>query len=138
MAEMVFQMLVRRMGCEDRFTSISRATSREEIGNPIYPPALAELKRHGVPCHAHAATQLKKSDYRQYDLFVCMDDYNLRNTYQIFTEDPQHKVKKLLNYTDRHGNVADPWYTDRFDIAYRDILDGCCALLKHLLENEQQ
>ena len=91
-----------------------------------------ELKKHGISCEGKRAVQLKKSDYNKYDLFVAMDSMNIRNIGRIFGKDPENKVHKLMDYTDRKGDVADPWYSDRFDIAYRDIHDGCAGLLEKL------
>ena len=112
----------------------SSATSTEEIwngiGNPVYPPAKAELAKHGLSCNGKRAVQLEKNDYDKYDIFIGMDSANIRNMLRIFGSDPDGKVRKLMDYTDRGGDVADPWYSDRFDVAYRDILEGCTALLK--------
>ncbi len=136
-AEFVFRNLALEQGKSDRFFVASSATSAEEIrggvGNPVYPPAKAELKKHGLTCDGKRAVQLKKSDYDKFDLFIGMDSANIRNMLSIFGGDPMHKVHKLLDYTDRGGDVADPWYSERFDVAYRDISDGCTALLKVLL-----
>ena len=133
MAEMVMKELVRRERLEDCFEIASCATSTEEIGNPVYPPARAELVRRGIPCERRGARQLTRSDYAAYDLLVCMDDWNVRNTLRITGGDPEGKVHKLLEYAGRSGDVADPWYSDRFDIAYDDILAGCRGLLGALL-----
>ncbi len=132
MAEFIFKKMIKDEGLESEFYVSSSATSTEEIGNPVYPPARAELKRHGIVPDGKRAVQLRASDYDKYDLFVCMDSYNLRNIKRIFPRDEEGKVKKLMDYTDRGGDVADPWYTDRFDIAYRDIEEGCRGLLEEL------
>jgi protein-tyrosine phosphatase len=136
MAEFVFKHLARLSGAEDMFHVASCATSREEIvgniGNPIYPPARAELVRRNIPFTDRRAVQLKKSDYSGYDLFVAMDDNNIRNIRSIFGSDPQGKVKKLMDFTSRGGSVADPWYTGGFDKAFDDIYEGCAALLSLL------
>ena len=81
--------------------------------------------------------QLQKSDYDKYDLFIGMDSANIRNMLRIFGGDPAGKVHKLMDYTTRGGDVADPWYSERFDVAYRDIYEGCTALLAFLLSGEQ-
>ena len=121
-------------GVAHKYEIASSATSTEEIwgdvGNPVYPPAHAELLRHGIECGGKRAVQLKKTDYEKYDLFVCMDGRNLANAGRILGGDPQNKLRKLMEYTERGGDVADPWYTDRFDVTYRDITEGCEALLK--------
>ncbi len=138
MAEFIFRELVRQQGKGDEFSVCSTATSTEEIwgnvGNPVYPPAKRELEKHGISCEGKRAVQLKKSDYGKYDLFVAMDSMNIRNIGKIFGSDPQGKVHKLLDFTDRGGDVADPWYSGRFDVAYSDIYDGCKALLKSIEE----
>ena len=132
MAEIIFRDMVRRLGREAEFIIASRATSTEELGNPVYPPARAELARHGLSSEGKFAIQLKASDYDDFDLFIGMDSANIRNMYRIFGEDPDGKIRKLMDFTDRGGDVADPWYTDRFDIAYRDIEEGCRCLLEQL------
>lgn len=136
MAEFVLKDLVQKAGRAGEYEIASCATSREEIwngvGNPVYPPARAELVRHGVPCGDRQAVQLQRSDYDRYDLLIGMDEANIRNMLRILGSDPGHKVHKLLDYTGRGGDVADPWYSDRFDIAYRDIEEGCRALLARL------
>lgn len=136
MAEFVLKDLVQKAGRAGEYEIASCATSREEIwngvGNPVYPPARAELARHGVPCGDRQAVQLQRSDYDRYDLLIGMDEANIRNMLRILGSDPDHKVHKLLDYTGRGGDVADPWYSDRFDIAYRDIEEGCRALLARL------
>ena len=132
MAEFIFKDMVRKIGREKEFVIDSSATSTEEIwngiGNPVYPPAKAELAKHGISCEGKRAVQLKKSDYDKYDLFLCMDSRNVTNTMRIFGSDPYYKVYKLL----KHKDVSDPWYTDRFDVAYNDILEGCRQLLESL------
>ena len=135
MAEMIMKALVRRDGLDDNFTIASCATSTEEIGNPVYPPARAELARRGIPCEKRRARQLTRSDYNDYDLLLCMDDWNVRNTLRIVGSDADGKVHKLLEYAGRSGDVADPWYSDRFDVAYADILAGCEGLLRAILDN---
>ena len=118
----------------------SSATSTEEIysgvGNPVYPPAKAELLSHGITCEGKRAVQLKRDDYDKYDLFVGMDSANIRNMHRILGGDKDGKIRKLMDYTSRGGDVADPWYSDRFDVAYRDIYDGCKALLEIIKNNQ--
>lgn len=140
MAEFIFKDLAEKQGIADRFVVSSSATSTEEIwngvGNPVYPPAKAELAKHGLSCNGKRAVQLKKSDYDKYNIFIGMDSANIRNMLRIFGGDPDGKVRKLMDYTDRGGDVADPWYSDRFDVAYQDILEGCTALLKTVLTKD--
>ena len=142
MAEFIFKDLIARRGVADQYVIASSATSTEEvwngIGNPVYPPAKAELAKHGLSCDGKRAVQLQKSDYDKYDLFSGMDSANIRNMLRIFGGDPDGKVHKLLDYTDRGGNVADPWYSERFDVAYRDISEGCTALLDAFLKQDKQ
>ena len=139
MAEFIFKKLIADQGISHQFTVSSSATSTEEIwngiGNPVYPPARAELAKHGITCGGKRAVQLQKSDYNKYDLFIGMDSANIRNMHRILGGDADGKIHKLMNYTSRGGDVADPWYSDRFDIAYRDIYDGCVALLESLNTN---
>lgn len=136
MAEFIFKDMVEKQGRAKEFFVASCATSTEEIwngiGNPVYPPAKAELAKHGISCEGKRAVQLRKTDYVNYDLLVAMDSNNLRNIHRMLGGDPQQKVRKLMDYTPRGGDVADPWYTDRFDIAYRDIEEGCRCLLEQL------
>ena len=133
MAEMIMKELVRRRRMEDRFLIASCATSTEEIGNPVYPPARAELARRGIPCEKRGARQLTRADYDRFDLLVCMDSMNLRNLRRIIPDDPAGKVCRLMDYTDRSGrDVADPWYSDQFDLCYDDLLAGCEGLLAAL------
>ena len=137
MAEFIFKDMVQNQGIAERFVVSSSATSTEEIwngiGNPVYPLAKAELERHGLSCKGKRAVQLKKSDYDKYDYFIGMDSANIRNMIRIFGEDKDNKISKLMDYTERGGDVADPWYSRRFDVAYRDIYDGCAGLLKRLM-----
>lgn len=132
MAEFIFKDMLETCGRDAKFIVASSATSTEEIwngiGNPVYPPAKAELAKHGIFCEGKRAVQLKKSDYDKYDMFICMDERNIINTMRIFGDDPDNKVRKLL----KNKDVSDPWYTDRFDIAYNDIYKGCKDLLKEL------
>jgi len=141
MAEFILKNMIVQNGTENNFFVTSSATSTEEIwngiGNPVYPPAREELARHGIECGGKRAVQLQKSDYEKYDLFIGMDSANIRNMHRIFGGDPNNKIHKLMEYTSRGGDVADPWYSDRFDIAYRDIYDGCEALLKELINEVQ-
>lgn len=136
MAEFIFKDMLGKMGLEDKIYVASSATSSEELGNPVYPPAAAELAKHNISCEGKRAVKLTSEDYDKYDLFICMDSNNVRNTARIF-EDKKNKVHKLMDYTERGGDVADPWYSRRFDVAYRDIYDGCEALLTKV-ENSLQ
>lgn len=136
MAEFILKKMAAERGIENMLVISSSATSTEEIwngiGNPVYPPARAELKKHGIDPGSKRAVQLQRDDYEKYDLFIGMDSANIRNMHRILGGDPEGKIRKLMDYTDRGGDVADPWYSDRFDIAYRDIYDGCEGLLESL------
>ena len=136
MAEFIFRKLITERRLGDRFTVASSATSTEEIwngiGNPVYPPAKAELARHGIDCTGKRAVQLRSDDAGRYDLFVGMDSANIRNMHRILGKSAEDKISKLMDYTSRGGDVADPWYTRSFDVTYRDVLDGCTALLEEL------
>lgn len=132
MAEYVMKDLVRKAGREAEFEIASAATSSEEIGNAVYPPARRKLAEHGITCAGHAARQLRRQDYDYYDLLIGMDSYNIRNMNRILGGDPDSKIHMLMEYTDRFGDVADPWYTGDFDATWRDCLEGCTELLKLL------
>lgn len=140
MAEFIMKDLVKKQGLEDRFEIVSSATSTEEIwngiGNPVYPPARAELAKHGLSCDGKRAVQLQKSDYGKYDLFVGMDGANIRNMIRIFGSDPNRKIHKLMDYTDHGGDVADPWYSRNFEVTYKDVLEGCTSLLAELINTK--
>ena len=137
MAEFILKDMVGRRGIAEDFLIESSATSTEEIwngvGNPVYPPAREELLSHGITCEGKRAVQLKKSDYDKYDLFIGMDSMNIRNMQRILGGDPEGKIRKLMEFTDRGGDVADPWYSGRFDETWRNVYDGCEALLDMLL-----
>ena len=136
MAEFVFKKIIKDCGLEDLFEVQSSATSSEEIyrgiGNPMYPAARRELEKHGIPFDTKRAVQLKREDYESFDIFVGMDSSNIRNMHIILGGDKDGKISKLLDHTDKKGDVSDPWYSDRFDITYSDILRGCKALLEKL------
>ena len=132
MAEFIMKRLVCDAGREGEFEIASAATSTEEIGNAVYPPARRKLAEHGISCEGKTARQLRRDDYDRYDLLIGMDSYNIRNMNRMCGGDPEGKIRLLLDYTDRQGDVADPWYTGNFDATYRDCLDGCRALLETL------
>ena len=134
MAEYVMKNLVKKAGLEDRFQIASEATSREEIGNPVYPPARRKLAEHGISCSGHAARQPRNSDYEEYDLLIGMDRANLRSMYRICGGDFNDKMHLLMEYVGRpEQEVADPWYTDDFDATWRDVLAGCQGLLDQII-----
>lgn len=132
MAEFVMKELVKKAGCADRFEIASAATSTEELGNPVYPPARRKLAEYGLGCEGKTARQMTRQDYRDYDLLVAMDRENLWNMRRLTGDDPDHKVSLLLDYTSRPGDVADPWYTGDFEQTWQDVLEGCQGLLARL------
>ncbi|MBS5150401.1 MAG: low molecular weight protein-tyrosine-phosphatase [Butyricicoccus pullicaecorum] len=133
MAQFIMQDLVQKAGLQDRFQISSAATSTEEIGNPIYPPAQRTLTAHGIHCGHHAARQLQKQDYEQYHLLIGMDHANIRNMQRICGGDPDGKIQLLMNYSiTPEKEVADPWYTGNFEATWQDVLAGCQGLLKAL------
>ena len=138
MAEFVLKHLAAETGISDRLLVASSATSAEEIcngvGKPMYPPAKAELEKRGIPAEGKTAVQLKASDYEKYDLFIGMDSANIRNMHRILGGDPDGKIRKLMDYTERGGDVADPWYTREFGVTYRDVDDGCRGLIRALMK----
>ena len=132
MAEFVMKDLVKKVGLEKQFRIASAATSTEEIGSPVYPPARRKLAEHGIGCVGKTARQLTRADYDQYDLLIGMDSANLRNMRRICGGDPDGKIHMLMEYTDHPGDVADPWYTGDFERTWRDVLAGCKELLERL------
>ena len=134
MAEFVMKHLVKEAGMEPDFHIESAATSTEEIGNSVYPPARRKLAEHGISCQGKTARQMTRSDYDRFDLLVGMDAWNIRNMNRICGGDPDGKIVMLMDYTDRPGEVADPWYTGDFEATWRDVLEGCRGLLNSLVE----
>ena len=133
MAEFVFLDMIKKRGLADKITAMSSATSTEEIGNDIHRGTKSILSKYGIPFSHREAVQLTRADYAKYDLFVGMDSANIRNMLRIFGSDPDNKIIRLLDLTDRRGDVADPWYTGNFEATYRDVSDGCKALLDRLI-----
>ena len=136
MAEFVMRKLVNEAGLSDVISVASSATSTEEIwhgqGNPVYPPAKAELKKHGISAEGKYAVQLQASDYVKYDYFIGMDTMNIRNMKRILGSDD--KVYKMMTFAGRSDDVSDPWYSGDFRKAYNDIEEGCRGLLQYLME----
>ena len=134
MAEFVMKDLVSKAGLDDQFYIESAATSTEEIGNEVYPPAKRKLAEHGISCKGKTARQMTRNDYLRFDLLIGMDVWNLRNMNRICGGDPEGKIRMLLDYTKRPGDVADPWYTGDFEATWRDVIEGCTQLLKDLTD----
>ena len=132
MAEFAMKDLVRREGIAAAFEIASAATSTEELGNPVYPPARRKLAEQGISCAGKTARQIEKADYDHYDYIIGMDHSNLRNMQRAFGGDPAGKLSLLLDYTSRPGQVADPWYTGDFDATWQDVSEGCRGLLDKL------
>ena len=133
MAEFVMKDLVEKAGVAQQFLIESAATSTEEIGNSVYPPARRKLAEHGISCQGKTARQMTRLDYGRYDLLIGMDSWNIRNIRAISGGDPEGKIRMLMDYTNRPGDVADPWYTGDFEATWRDVLEGCEALLSQLM-----
>ncbi len=132
MAEFVLKDMVKKRGIADDFFIESRATSTEEIGNPVHHGTQRKLAQFGISTAGKTAIQLRKSDYEKYDYLICMDSWNVRNTLRIIGSDKDEKVTKLLSFAGEGGDIADPWYTGNFDDTYDDVLRGCEELLREL------
>ena len=132
MAEFIMKRKTEEAGLADRFEIASAATSTEEIGNPVYPPARRILAQHGISCAGKTARQITEADYQRYDLLIGMDHRNLANMRRKFRGDPQGKLRLLCDPEE----VDDPWYTDDFDTAYREIEAGCEKLLLEFEKSE--
>lgn len=132
MAEFIMKDLIQKAGLEDQFYIASAATSTEETGHPVYPPARRKLAEHGIGCAGKTVRQLTKGDYSRYDLLIGMDGANLRNMRRICGGDQDGKMHLLMEYTGRPGDVADPWYTGDFETAWQDVLAGCSGLLDQM------
>ena len=132
MAEFVMKDMVKKAGLADQFEIASAATSTEEIGNGVYPPARRKLAQHGIRCDGKRARQLTRADYQKYDLLIGMDTWNIRNMIRMCGGDREGKIRMLMDYTGHSRSVADPWYTGDFDETWDDVTEGCRALLKAL------
>lgn len=133
MAEFVFKDMVEKRGLKEMFYIASAATSSEEIGNPVHWGTREKLKEHGISCSGKRAVRLTRKDYDKYDYIIGMDSMNMSWMRRIVGSDPEGKLYRLLDFTDKPRDIADPWYTGNFDVTYDDILEGCEALLEHLL-----
>ena len=136
MAEYVMKKLVAGEGLNEQFEIASAATSTEEIGNPVYPPARRKLADHGIGCEGKTARQMTRQDYSYYDYIIAMDRNNLRNLKRMFGEDTEHKISLLMDYTHRPSDVADPWYTGDFEATWQDVSEGCKDLLEFLINQD--
>ena len=138
MAEYVMKDLVEKRGLSDEFEIESCATSTEEIGSDVYPPARAELEKHGVRCGHRRARQITQQDVSHFDHIVAMDSFNLRNISRLTPYDHEGRIRLLMDFAGEHRDVEDPWYTGDFSKAYEDILKGCQALLDSLVRVTRQ
>lgn len=136
MAQFVFQDMVNKQGIADRFAIDSKATSTEELGNGPHYGTVRKLKEVGVPVLPHRASQMRRGDYKDYDYIIGMDGWNYRNMMRILGGDPEGKVSLLLDHTEHPRDIADPWYSGNFDATYEDVVEGCEALLRKLLEED--
>ena len=132
MAEFVMKDLTAKAGRAEEFHIESAATSREELGNPVYPPARKLLNSKGIDCSGKRARQITKKDYDNFDLLIGMDEMNMVNMRRVFGDDQEGKIHMLMDFTGRPGDVADPWYTGDFETTWTDVLEGCENLLKQL------
>ena len=132
MAEFIMKDIVKKAGREDEFFIASAATSTEELGNPVYPPARRKLAEHGIGCSGKTARQMTPRDYDEFDLLIGMDSYNIRSMNRICRGDPQGKISLLMSHAGLSSEVSDPWYSGDFESAWRDIERGCRALFKEL------
>ena len=130
MAEFVMKDMAAKAGRTEDFFIESAATSSEELGNPVYPPARKILREHGIDCSGKTARRIVREDYDMYDMLICMDERNMGNMRKVFGSDPEGKIHKLLDFTDRPGDVADPWYTGDFEATWRDVTEGCENIMK--------
>ena len=132
MAEFLFKDLIKEKGTENEFLAVSSATSTEELGNPVHYGTAKILDRLGIDYSKKRAVQVKASDYEKYDLFIGMDEANVKNLKRLFSGDPENKVKMLLEYAGESRGVADPWWTGDFSTTYFDVSNGVTALYKFL------
>ena len=130
MAEFVFRDMVKKAELGDKIYVASSATSTEEIGNGVHHGTRRKLAQYGISTDGKFAVQFTKSDYKNYDYIVAMDSMNIRNINRIIGNDTENKIYKLLDFTQRGGDIADPWYTGDFDRTYEDVYEGCIGLLE--------
>ena len=133
MGEFILKDMTLRMGIGDKFVIASAGVSDEEEGNPVYPPARAELAAHGIDCSGKRAVQFVVSDYDRYDYILAMEKWHVQSIMRVIN-DAKHKVYRLLDFTDHPADIADPWYTRDFKSAYREIEEGCSAFINYLRE----
>ncbi len=132
MAEFVLKKMTAERGIAGEFHIESAATSSEELGNPVYPPARKKLAENGISCEGKRARRLTKRDYEDFDFLIGMDEENRYNMRRMTGGDPDGKVSCLMDYCERPREVADPWYTRDFEATWRDVCEGCEAFLGYL------
>ena len=137
MAEFVMKDLVEKEGLKHRFYIASAATSTEEIGNGVHPGTRKKLAQYGISTAGKTAVQLRQEDYNTYDFLLGMESYNLKNMKRIIGDDEAQKVYRLLDFSNRPRDIADPWYTGDFEITYYDVKEGCAKFLEYLQENKE-
>lgn len=140
MAEFIFKDIINKNRVEDKFYISSAATSSEEIicgkGNPVYPPAAEELRKHGISCNGKRAILLKSDDYEKYDMLIGMDSHNIRNMISLFQNENNDKIYKLMQFSNKNTDISDPWYSGNFDATYKDIYEGCIGLYNYCKKND--
>ncbi len=124
MAEYMLKEMVRLAGCADHYYIDSAATSTEEIGNGVHYGTRQKLCREGIPCGDHRARQMTRQDYAEFDYLLGMDSANILNMTRIAGGDPEHRIHRVLDYSDHPRDIADPWYTGNFDETYADLQEG--------------
>lgn len=129
MAEFLMKDMVKKAGREDEFYIASAATSTEALGCRVHKGTRERLAREGISTDGKVAVQMTKKDYEKYDLILGMDSENIKNIFKIIGQDPERKVKRLLDLTDNPRDIADPWYTGNFDKTFDDIKEGLEAIL---------
>lgn len=137
MAEFVFKDMIEKRGLSHLFYIASSATSTEEIGNPVHHGTIKKLKEYNISVEGKKAVQLKKADYKKYDYLIGMEQVNILNMQKILGEKDARKIRRLLDFSDRPRDIADPWYTGNFDETYEDVYEGCVALLESILEDNK-
>ena len=136
MSQFVFQDMINKQGLTDQFYIDSAATSREEIGNGPHYGTVNKMREVGIPVLPHRAVQITKKDYEKYDYLIGMDEANIRNMTRIAGGDPDGKIHMLLDFGKAPRAIADPWYTGNFDVTYRDVKEGCEALLVYIKQHD--
>lgn len=134
MAEYICKKMASDRGVSGELEIASAATSREEIGNGVYPPAKRKLNSVGISCDGHHARQVTKADYDYYDYLIVMEQYNIRNLMRIIGSDPEKKVHKLLDFAGSGGDIDDPWYTGDFEKTYHEIIEGLEGFFAEVIE----